>query len=68
MERCVTAAVLRGLRESVRGDVLVFLPGVGEIRAVQRMLVEERVRDRWGVEVLQLHGSLAPALQDLVIR
>lgn len=45
------------------GDVLVFLPGVREIRNVQRRL---RVPDT--VDVRALHGSLPPREQDLALR
>lgn len=41
------------------GDVLVFLPGVGEIRRVA-----ERLDDLPGVDVLPLHGQLPAADQD----
>ncbi|MEK6553780.1 MAG: helicase-related protein, partial [Bdellovibrionota bacterium] len=37
-----------------RGDIIVFLPGVGEIKRVQEQLQEKKL-DR---EILQLHGSL----------
>ena len=45
------------------GDVLVFLPGVGEIRAVTAAL-----GDPDGVDVLPLHGSLPAAAQDRALR
>ena len=46
-----------------RGDVLVFLPGVGEIRAVTAAL-----GDPDGVDVLPLHGSLPGDEQDRALR
>jgi ATP-dependent helicase HrpB len=42
------------------GDVLVFLPGVGEIEAVRRRLT--------GVDVVPLHGRLTPAEQDRALQ
>ncbi len=45
------------------GDVLVFLPGVGEIRAVTSAL-----GDPDGVDVLPLHGSLRADEQDRALR
>ncbi len=45
------------------GDGAVFLPGVGEIRAVTAAL-----GDPDGVDVLPLHGSLPAAAQDRALR
>ncbi len=48
------------------GAVLVFLPGVMEIRKVHRMVdaaVEDGRMPGACVEVLELHGSLTPAEQ-----
>ncbi|MFQ6272498.1 ATP-dependent helicase HrpB [Kutzneria viridogrisea] len=59
MERCVARAVHKALSES-DGDVLVFLPGVGEIRRVSALLD--------GVDVVPLHGRLASAEQDRALR
>jgi ATP-dependent helicase HrpB len=62
-------ATLRLLRESgdadpTAGDVLVFLPGMGEI---QRTLDEIRAAWRGGpLALLMLHGELAPREQDRV--
>ncbi len=47
---------------AVDGDVLVFLPGAGEIRWVQDAL---RLSD---VDVVPLHGRLPPAEQDAALR
>ncbi len=59
----VASAVLQAWRDE-RGDILAFLPGVGEI---------ERVRERLGtrlpdVPVLPLHGQVDPAGQRAAIR
>ncbi len=56
------AAVLRALDEAP-GDVLVFLPGAREIRAV-----EEQLRGRAPCPVLSLYGELPPEAQDRAIR
>lgn len=59
----VSAAVLRALADH-DGDVLVFLPGIGEIRRTER-----RLRDAVGgdVDVYPLAGALTPAEQDLAL-
>jgi len=44
------------------GDVLVFLPGVGEIQRLGRML-----GDLPGMDILELHGELDPEKQDLAL-
>ena len=52
----------RALRES-DGDVLVFLPGAGEIRRVQGMLGDRAARRG----VLPLYGELAAGEQDAAL-
>ena len=64
MEAHVARSV-RGALEAERGDVLVFLPGAGEIRRVEQLLQEGPLPA--GVRVLPLHGMLAPAVQDAAI-
>jgi ATP-dependent helicase HrpB len=59
----VAATVRRALAEQT-GDVLVFLPGAGEIAAVSARLTD--LRDR--VDVVSLHGRLASGVQDDVLR
>ncbi|MDB5352223.1 MAG: ATP-dependent helicase HrpB [Planctomycetota bacterium] len=49
-----------------RGDMLVFLPGVEEIRRSQRALAA--IADRENLLVLPLHGSLASDEQDKALR
>jgi len=56
----VAATVRRALAERA-GDVLCFLPGVGEIARVAGMLSVP------GVEVLQLHGQAPQAVQDAAL-
>src|SRR5205823_5242624 len=60
----VAAAVERLLRRT-DGDVLAFLPGMGEIRAAQREL--EPLADRLGLVVLPLHGDLPAEQQDAAL-
>ena len=54
LERHVTAIVGEALREE-SGDVLVFLPGVGEIKRVEELL---RARADPSLAIVPLHGSL----------
>lgn len=64
--RCAEA-VRQVLVREAEGHVLVFLPGLGEIRAVQEQLDEVRgrgARELDGVEVLPLHSSLRGEEQD----
>lgn len=58
--------VARGVREAIgggEGDVLVFLPGVGEIRRVT-----ERLEGLRGVDVRPLYGDLSAEDQDAALR
>jgi ATP-dependent RNA helicase HrpB len=58
------AAVVREALAADSGDVLVFLPGAGEIRRVAEALdTEPPVRAR----VLPLHGSMPAEAQDLAL-
>ncbi len=62
----IEAQVARAIRSAlavIDGDVLVFLPGVGEINRTAGLL-----RDLDGVDVVPLHGRLAGAAQDLALR
>jgi ATP-dependent helicase HrpB len=65
LELPIARAVHRALADS-SGDVLVFLPGAGEIRRVQRRLEEEFALGA-DVTVLPLYGELKPDEQDLAI-
>ncbi len=60
IEQAVVDAVLIALRDET-GDILVFLPGIGEIRRVENELVS-RVGDH--VDIRPLAGALALADQD----
>ncbi len=55
----------RALGESP-GDLLVFLPGINEIRRAQSALAD--LARRSAVALLPLHGSLGPDEQDRVLR
>jgi ATP-dependent helicase HrpB len=61
LERDVVFAIRRALREQ-DGDILVFLPGAGEIRRVERML--EGVDP---AEIFPLYGELDPSAQDAAL-
>lgn len=61
-ELAVLRAIKRALTEAT-GDMLVFLPGAGEIRRVQGMLGDVGA----GVDVYPLFGELAPGDQDVAI-
>ncbi len=57
-------AVVRAIRrasQEAEGDMLVFLPGAGEIRRVQGML------DESGADVLPLYGELGSDAQDAAL-
>lgn len=63
------ARCVRGIQHALTataGDVLVFLPGVGEIRGTA-----ERLAERWlaaDLDVLPLHGELSAGEQDAALR
>lgn len=56
------ASVVRRVLSERAGDVLCFLPGVGEIARVAGQL-----GDLSGIEVLQVHGRAPAAVQDAVL-
>jgi ATP-dependent helicase HrpB len=63
IEPDVVAAVQRALREQT-GDLLVFLPGIGEIRRTESMLRDAVTDD---VDVFALAGALTLAEQDAAL-
>jgi len=65
LERAVADAVERVLDETA-GDVLVFLPGTGEIRDAERAL--EGLAARRGLDLCPLHGDLPAEAQDRALR
>lgn len=64
-ERAACAAVLAALAEQ-EGDLLVFLPGQGEIRRVERLLRAAELPDT--VLLTPLYGELAASEQDAALR
>jgi len=62
LARTTTQAIQQVLADE-RGDMLVFLPGIGEINRVQRLLGHME-----GVVVRPLHGSLKPVEQERAIK
>lgn len=69
-ERYLDQQVLSGIKRvfanGLDGDVLVFLPGAGEIRRARDACAE--FAERQGADVLPLHGDLSPAEQDRAVR
>jgi ATP-dependent helicase HrpB len=56
------ARAIRAALDEAPGDILAFLPGMGEIRRTESAL------DGLDAAVLPLHGDLPPAAQDLALR
>jgi ATP-dependent helicase HrpB len=56
------ARAIRATLAEAPGDILAFLPGMGEIRRTEAAL------DGIDAAVLPLHGDLPPAAQDLALR
>lgn len=65
LEPNVVSLILRALAEET-GDVLVFLPGAGEIHRVESLLRESGLPS--GMAVRPLHGSLPQEVQDAAIQ
>jgi len=63
LDDAVSQTVQRALREC-DGDVLVFLPGIGEISRVQNMLESHLAQSSDHVDVYPLAGALSLADQD----
>ena len=63
LERAVAALVRRAIDETA-GDLLVFLPGAGEIRRVQFQLADLASAR---LQILPLYGELAAADQDAAL-
>lgn len=60
----LTASTVRRALETDPGDVLVFLPGIGEIERVAHHLGDVC----HGIDVHRLAGSIAPSEQDAALR
>ena len=58
----IASAVRRLVVEGLEGDVLVFLPGAGEIRRAREAC--EKIAADANLMVVQLHGDLSPKEQD----
>jgi len=65
-ERLTALAVQRAIRET-EGDILVFLPGAGEIRRVQDMLSGPGECSDRGIKIFPLFGELSPTEQDAAL-
>lgn len=63
VEQCVSTT--RQAANSHPGDILVFLPGVGEIHQVARELMFDADREGW--QLLKLYGDLPSEDQDRVL-
>jgi ATP-dependent helicase HrpB len=61
LDQQVRVAVGRALSENVDGHILVFLPGVAEIRRARKAC--EKYQRPGEVEIFDLHGSLALKVQ-----
>ncbi|MGE3976548.1 MAG: ATP-dependent helicase HrpB [Nitrospira sp.] len=62
-------AVSQRIRRSLakdHGSLLVFLPGMAEIRRVERLLVDSKIDQ--SVQIAPLHGDLPQDMQDVAIR
>ena len=62
-------AVVQHIRQALakdHGSLLVFLPGMADIRRVERMLTEAKLDA--SIQISPLHGDLPQHLQDLAIR
>jgi ATP-dependent helicase HrpB len=57
---------VRALAPRTPGDLLVFLPGMGEIRRSERLL--RGSADARGLDIVVLHGDLDPREQDAALR
>lgn len=66
IEEQTARTIARALREEQEGDVLVFLPGYGEIRRVEERLTQSGLPDNVGIHTL--HGTLPKEAQDRAIR
>ncbi len=66
LERRIAAAVRQLLREEPDGDLLVFLPGAGEIRRAQAALAE--LPQAGELAILPLHGEMPLEEQTRAVR
>jgi ATP-dependent helicase HrpB len=66
LEAQVVSALRRLIDDRNEGSVLVFLPGVGEIR--RAAVAVASLADAHDLEVVELHGELPAAQQDRAVR
>ena len=65
LDKQVASAVRRLCTEGLDGDVLVFLPGAGEIRRARETC--EAIAQQYDLLLVPLHGDLSPAEQDRAV-
>ena len=65
LEPLVAAQVMQALSQQPEGDILVFLPGVPEIRRVQSLLTRT---DLNATQITILHGNLPMSAQDEAVK
>ncbi len=65
LENAISDAVLQ-MHEKVAGNLLIFLPGVGEIRRCEAVLRDKAQRRK--VELMTLYGEMDGSEQDRVLR
>lgn len=69
LEGRIEPAVVKCIRQALsddKGDILVFLPGAGEIRRVEMLLGESGLEQ--GVKIAPLYGALSQEVQDRAIQ
>ncbi|GGG11584.1 ATP-dependent helicase HrpB [Paenibacillus abyssi] len=66
IETAVARTIFRALSEQKEGDLLVFLPGAGEINRVRRLLEEQNLSRT--IAITPLHGNLSLEAQDAAIK
>lgn len=66
LELLVVDAAKEALERSAQGDILVFLPGMAEIRRAEQSL--EAIAKRFSVTVAPLHSELSKEAQDFAIQ
>jgi ATP-dependent helicase HrpB len=66
LEKAVARVIHQALAEC-DGDMLVFLPGAGEIRRVEALLRASMDMDRYAVRIAPLYGMLSTEAQDAAI-
>lgn len=65
IEQAVTQMILKAIRQ-YSGNILVFLPGVGEIRRVEKSFMQ--ANPDHATRVVPLHGSLSSEQQDFALQ